>query len=356
MSAVLPARVLIGSYTGPSKSAGVSKGLYAADWDDATGVLGTPRLLAELEHPSFVVLHPSLPLIYVVSEVESGIVVAYRMQEGNLAEAARRPTHGAHPCHVTTDPRGEFLVVSNYSSGTAAVYSLTEGIPAVEAHVIRLDGKGPDARQAGPHAHSAAFEPSGDRFWIQDLGSDRLWGFAVDRARQSILPLTPAWTALHPGCGPRHLAFHPRQSMGYVINELDSTVTVLARDASGLKPLQTVTTLPADLPASIRNDCADIHVSPDGRYLYGSNRGHDSLAVWRIADDGRLTSVQHVSSGGRHPRNFTLSPDGQWLLCANRDSDVIAVFRRDAASGRLEPAGITAAPLPVCVLFVPGAG
>lgn len=350
----MPRRILIGTYTGPSKSAGESKGLYVAEWNDSAGTLGPLRLLAELPHPSFMTFHPSRPVVYVASEVESGAVVAYRLHAGNLVEAGRRPSHGDHPCHVTTDPRGECLVVSNYSSGTAAVYWMADGVPSGDPHVIRLEGKGPDHRQAGPHAHSAAFEPGGDRFWIQDLGSDRLWGFRLDRTRRTVAPLPAPWTKLAPGCGPRHLAFHPVQPRGWVINELDSTVTGLSLTSAGLEVTETLPTLPAG--TVVRNDCADIHVSPDGRFLYGSNRGHDSLSVWRIVDDGRLTPVQHISSGGQHPRNFALSPDGNWLLCANRDSDNIVVFRRDAGTGRLEPAGLHAAPLPVCVVFDPGAG
>jgi len=361
LEAALAARVLIGTYTGATGAAGVSRGLYVADWDGATGTLGAPRLLAELDNPSFVALHPGLPLAYAASEVErvdgreTGAVVALRLEGARASAAGRWPTHGTAPCHVALDPRGEFLVVSNYGSGTAAVWPLTDGLPTADAQVLRLSGSGPvRGRQEGPHAHSAMFDPAGERFYVQDLGTDRLWGFALDRRARVARPLDPPWTSLPPGSGPRHLAFHPRGPWAYVIDELNSTVVALAWDrATGrLAPFQTVATLPADAPAPRDNSCADIHVSPDGAFLYGSNRGHDSLAVWRIAAaDGRLAPVQHVPSGGGHPRNFALSPDGRWLLCANRDADNVVVFRRDAASGKLERAAATAAPHPVCVAF-----
>ncbi|MEK7765426.1 MAG: lactonase family protein [bacterium] len=357
------ARILIGTYTGAEGAAGVSRGLYAADWNGGTGVLGEPHLLAELKNPSFLAAHPTRPLVYAVSEVrsfggkETGAVAALRLDGDAAVIEGVWPSHGTSPCHVTTDPRGEFLVVSNYGSGTVAVYPLADGLPRGEARVLRLEGSGPDRqRQSGPHAHSACFEPGGDRFWVQDLGTDRLWGFVLDRAARAVRPLVPSFTQLSAGCGPRHLAFHPRGRWAYVINELDSTVIALARDAKrgSLTPFQTVSTLSAAVRSALRNDCADIHVSPDGASLYGSNRGHDNVAVWRIAaKDGRLAPVQHVSSGGGHPRNFTLSPDGRWLLAANMNSDNIVVFRRDRRTGTLERTGATAAPHPVCLLFAP---
>ena len=355
--------VLIGTYTGEAGPAGISRGLYAADWDGAVGGLGPPRLVAELEHPSFIALHPTRPLAYVASEtgrfrgVDSGAVAVVRLDGTHFTLASQHASHGTSPCHLAVDPRGEFLVVSNYGSGTAAVYRLRAGLPTGEATVLRLEGHGPKAdRQEGPHAHSAVFDPTGDRFYVQDLGTDRLWGYALDRHHGTVAPLVPPFTTLAPGAGPRHMVFHPHGPWAYVINELDNTVTALAwtRTSGALTPFQTVGTLPAGRTETAPSWPADIHVTADGAFLYGSNRGHDSLVVYRIgATDGRLEPVQDAPSGGGHPRNFALAPDGGWLLCANRDADNVVVFRRDPATGRLTSTSATPAPHPVCVVFVP---
>lgn len=353
--------VLIGTYSGDAGAAGVSRGLYAADWNGDTGALGPLRLVAELRHPSFLVAHPSRPIVYAASEVQefdgqpTGAVAVLRFNGREAAVERSWPSGGTSPCHLVVDGRGEFLVAANYSSGTAGVFPLTDGLPTAPPQVLRLTGTGPDPkRQEGPHAHSAVFEPGSDRFHVQDLGSDRLWGFVLDRAAKTAQPLVPSAEALTPGCGPRHLTFHPTRPWAYVINELNSTVIALTLDrATGrMTPFQTVGTLPPGAPDSPPNSCADIHVSPDGAHLYGSNRGHDSLAVWRIApDDGRLTSIQHVGSGGAHPRNFALSPDGCWLVCANMQTGTIASFRRDPHTGMLTPGSSSTAPMPVCLLF-----
>lgn len=344
--------VLIGTYTG-----GGSRGIYAADWDAKVGALGRPRLVAECENPSYLTLHPARTHVYAVSERWSsggGAVLAYPLDGSSSVPVSTVPSHGNSPCHLAVDPRGEFLVVSNYSSGTASMYRLTNGLPVEPAAVLRLEGKGPNAeRQEGPHAHSACFDPTGERIHVVDLGTDRLWGYALDRAAGTVRPLDPPFTAIAPGSGPRHMAFHPTLPRAYVINELNSTVTVLSWDrATGkLAPVQTAGTLPKGADDK-GNSCADIHVSPDGRFLYGSNRGHDSVAVWKIAPKtGKLSSVQHVSSGGGHPRNFTLSPDGRWLLCANRDANNVVVFRRDARSGKLSRVSSLSVPRPVCLVF-----
>ena len=351
--------VVIGTYT----SSGGSRGLYAADWDGDAGVLGAPRLLAELKHPSFLAAHPSLPLLYAASETgrfegrESGAVAVIRPGSHGAVAVLLRASGGTSPCHVAVDPRGGFLVVSNYSSGTAAVFPLAEGIPGDPVAVLQLEGRGPDPeRQAGPHAHSAFFDPTGDRFYVQDLGTDRILGFALDRAARAVRPLGPPFLQLAAGSGPRHLAFHPRGPWAYVINELDNTVIALKweRETGALTPFQTVNALPGDAPPSVASYTADIHVSSDGACLYGSNRGHDSLAVWRIdPEKGGLALVQHVSCGGKHPRSFVLSPDGRWLLCANMDSDNIVVFRRDPRAGTLAQTATSTMSKPVCLVFLP---
>src|SRR6185436_7924478 len=225
----LSATLLIGTYTGGKGPAGVSQGIYTASWDGKSGTIGPLRLFAELKHPTFLVQHPTLPLVYAVSETEdydgkkTGAVAAYRLDG---TPAGQWPSHGTSPCHLSTDPRGDYLVISNYSSGSAAVYRLAQGLPTGEAQVFQFAGTGPNhGRQEGPHAHSGVFDRSGDRFWVQDLGADRLRGFRLDRAARKVLALAPECTPLAPGAGPRHLTFHPTGPWAYVINELDSTVT-----------------------------------------------------------------------------------------------------------------------------------
>jgi len=348
-------QLLIGTYT----SEGGSRGIYAADWDGYAGKLGDPRLLAEIENPSFLALAPSRRLLYAASETgrfkgaDSGAVAVIRLSGSGTVTEAMRPSGGTSPCHLAVDPRGGFLVASNYSSGTAAVFPLTAGQPG-DPTVFKLEGHGPDHdRQAGPHAHSAFFDPTGERFYVQDLGSDRIWGFALDRAARTARPLDPPFLQLNPGSGPRHLAFHPRKPWAYVINELDNTVIALAwdRKTGALAPFQTVKTLPEDI--SVTSYCADIHVSSDGTCLYGSNRGHDSIAVWRIdPGEGGLSLVQHISCGGEHPRSFVLSPDERWLLCANMNSGNIVVFRRDPRTGILSNSSAVSSPMPVCLVFL----
>jgi 6-phosphogluconolactonase len=352
--------LLIGTYT----SDGGSRGIYAADWDGDAGALGSPRLLAEIENPSFLAIHPSRPLLYAASETarfqsaDSGAVAVIRLDATEPVTESMRPSGGTSPCHLAVDPQGGFLVASNYSSGTAAVVPLADGLPGDPA-VLQLFGRGPDqGRQAGPHAHSAFFDPTGERFYVQDLGSDRIWGFILDRAARAVRPLDPPFLQLAAGSGPRHLAFHPLGPWAYVINELDNTVTALAwaRKTGALAPFQTVNSLPGDAPALVPSYCADIHVSSDGAYLYGSNRGHDSLVVWRIdPEKGGLVLVQHVPCGGDHPRSFALSPDERWLLCANMNADNIVIFRRDFRTGVLTRTTSVSAPCPVCLLFrMPG--
>lgn len=353
--------VYIGTYTGDRGPGGGSRGVYVADWDGEKGVLGAPRLLAELKHPSFLALHPVLPIVYAVSETgsfdgkPSGAVAAIRLEPSPGAVAATKPSGGVSPCHVAIDPKGSFAVAANYSSGTVGVLPLKEGIPGDPVAALTLEGHGPDPdRQKEPHAHSAFFDPTGDRFYVQDLGSDRVWGYALDRAARMVRPVDPPFTQLAPGSGPRHLAFHPRGPWCYVIGELDNTVTALSwdRPTGRLSPFQTATTLPADAPASLKSYTADIRISPDGAFLYGSNRGHDSIAVWRIdRESGRLELSGITPCGGEHPRNFALSPDGRWLLCANMNSHNVAVFRRDAESGALTQVSDTPAALPTCLVF-----
>ena len=246
-------------------------------------------------------------------------------------------------------------VISYHGSQVASFPLAADGKPGALASLITHTGQlGPNTkRQDKPHPHSVTFSPDNRFVYVCDLGLDRIFQYRLDPVTAQ---LTPAGeTATQPGAGPRHSKFSTDGKFFYVINELDSTVAAYSAEAAGgaLKPVQTISTLPPGFTGE--NICAEIRLSPDGRFVYGSNRGHDSLAVFsRDQVTGRLAPVEIVSSGGKHPRNFNLSPDGRWLICANRDSDNIVVFKVDAATGRLSPTGQPArVPQAVCVLFAP---
>ena len=349
--------VYVGTYT----DAG-SRGIYRFELDRATGATTDPLLAGESENPSFLALHPNGRVLYAVNEVGSfgggrtGALSAYAVDtaKGGLTRLGQQPSAGADPCHLVVDKAGRHVLVANYSSGTVAVLPIaTDGRLQPPSVVRQQAGTGPDkARQEGPHAHAILLDQA-ERFALAaDLGADRIFVYRYG-AGASLEPNEPKAAALEPGAGPRHLAWHPSGKYLYSINELRSTVTALRYDAvrGVLEAFQTVTTLPAGF--SGENTTAEVAVSADGRFLYGSNRGHDSLAVFAVDPvSGTLAPAGHVPTGGRAPRHFAIDPSGRWLLAANQDSNSVTVFRLDAATGRLTPVGKPiAVSKPVCVLF-----
>lgn len=334
-----------------------SEGIYALDFDGSTGALTNLRQVAALHNPSFLARHPHGPWLYAVSEAKEGTVTALAVSEDGAAGAVvnRQSTLGSAPCHLSVDPTGRWLVSANYGSGSVALHPiLADGSPGPPADLAQHVGRGPRAdRQAGPHAHSATFDPSGAFVIAADLGTDELVTYRLDGERGKLVPHDPPAVRLTPGAGPRHFTFHPCGRWAYVINELDNTVVACDWDGERglLTPRRTLPTLPPDFTGV--SHCADIHVHPSGLFLYGSNRGHDSLAVFGLApESGLLEVVGHVGSGGRNPRNFAVTADGRWLLAANQDTDNIAVFSVSEDGGRLEQVGEPCSvPAPVCVLF-----
>jgi len=353
-------RVYVGTYTGPK-----SQGIYQMRLDMATGALSAPELAGEAANPTFLALHPTGRFLYAVSEVRGpagragGAVLAFAVDpdSGRLTLLGRQSTGGDGPCHVALDREGRVALAANYGSGSVCAMPLgAGGRPAEPVTVIQHAGSGPNPkRQQGPHAHSINADPTGRFALAADLGLDHVLVYRLDAARGTLAPHDPPFASVAPGAGPRHLAFHPGGRFAYVINELACTVTAFAWDAERgtLSEVQTVPTLPADFTGA--STCAEVQVHPGGRFLYGSNRGHDSLAVFAIdPETGRLTPRGHQPTLGRTPRNFRIDPTGAWLLAANQNSDSVVVFRIDPATGRLEPTGATAAvPSPVCVTFVP---
>jgi 6-phosphogluconolactonase len=287
-----------------------------------------------------------------------GALAVYRFDPatGVLAFDTIRPTGGGPLAHVNVDHSGRVAIAISYHAGEVASFPIgPDGSLGERVSLLQTTGTlGPNAkRQDKPHAHSATFSPDNRFVYVCDLGLDRIFHYTFDPATAI---LTPAGeTATDPGAGPRHSKFSADGKFFYVINELGCTIAVYAVDAASgaLTAVQSLSTLPADFRGE--SICAEIRLSADGRFVYGSNRGHDSLAVFaRDAATGRLSPVEIVPSGGKHPRNFNLTPDGRWLLSANRDTDNVAVFRVDPATGRLTPTGHEIkVPQAVCVLFAP---
>ncbi len=349
-------RVYVGTYT-----RGESEGIYLLYLNPQTGELTGPELVATLPNPAFLARHPEQPWLYAVSEVgdfqgeRTGGVYAFRIEPstGRLKELNTQPSGGATACHLSLDRTGRYVLVANYSAGNASVFPVrADGRLGESSDLVQHAGSSVDPRrQRGPHAHWIQTDPSNRFAWIADLGLDRVMIYRFDAERGRLRPHDPPWVSLAPGAGPRHAVFHPSGEWAYVINELDSTITALeySPQEGVARALQTVSTLPDDFAGD--NTTAEIRIHPSGRFLYGSNRGHDSLAVLAIdAETGRLQPVAHVSTGGTIPRNFEIAPGGRFLLAANQGSDSLVVFRIDSMTGRLVPTGHRAAiSMPVCV-------
>ncbi len=346
-------QVYVGTYTG-----GGSEGIYRTALDLDTGDLAEPVLAARAKNPSFVELHPNGRFLYAVSEGGgTGQVSAFAIDQetGDLTLLNQQPSGGAGPCHVNVDHAGRNVVVANYGSGSASVIPIrSDGSLGEPTGFVQHKGSGPnERRQKGPHAHSVNLSPD-DRFvFVADLGIDKIMIYRLDRETGELVANDPAFAELAPGAGPRHFAFHPDGRQAYAINELHCTITAFDYDSDkgALTETQTVPTLPKDFTGS--NTCAEVRVYPTGRFLYGSNRGHDSIAVYRIDPaDGKLTFVEHETAGIRTPRNFNIDPTGAFCLVANQDGDSVVVFRIDSESGALSPTdhkiGVGR---PVCIRF-----
>ena len=348
--------VYLGTYTGGNIT---GKGICRSVLDTETGRLSDPVVAAEAKNPSFLEIHPSGKFLYAVSEVGgTGAVLSYAIDAGtgDLKRLNERPSGGAGPCHVNVDHAGRNVLVANYGSGSASVIPINaDGTLAEPTGFVQHEGSSVNAkRQKGPHAHSINVSPD-DRFaFVADLGIDKIMIYSLDGRKGTIVANDPPFAQVKPGAGPRHFAFHPNGKHAYVINELDCTITAFAYEpASGvLKEIQSVPTLPASFDGS--STCAEVRVHPNGRFLYGSNRGHDSIAVYRIDPaKGTPTFVEHETADIKTPRNFNIDPTGKFCLVANQGGDSVIVFRVDSETGELKPTGhkITV-PKPVCIRFL----
>ena len=348
-------RVYVGTYTG-----GGCEGIYTFTFDTETGAPGPVSLAAATENPSFLALHPAKPVLYACGEMaKGGTVSAFRRASaaGRLTRINDVSSEGAGPCHVAVSPSGRHVAVANYRGGSMALFPVAEGgglKPACATRAYTGQGAHPK-RQKAPHAHAVNFGPEGNTLYVTDLGTDRIHIYRYDAEPGTLEEAEPPAAHLAPGAGPRHLALHPSGQYAYVVNELGNTVTAFTRNgAGGLTSIQTIGTLPDTFTGD--NTTAEIVLHPNGRFLYASNRGHDSIVAYAIAaDTGRLRLVGHAPTGGKTPRNFNIDPAGRFLLAANQDSGSIAVFRINSDAGTLKPTGVSIlVPRPVCVVFAGG--
>jgi 6-phosphogluconolactonase len=351
----------VGTYT---EEGSKSKGIYAYRFDADTGQITPLGLAAETTNPSFVALHPNGRFLYAVNEVgnykgpNSGGVSAFSIDRasGKLTFLNEMPSRGADPCYITVDKTGKYVLVANYTGGSLAVFPvLADGKLGEASAFLQHTGHGTNpTRQEGPHAHSIDLSPDNCFAMVDDLGLDELFVYKFDSAKGSLTPNDPPFAKLDAGAGPRHFVLRPDGKFAYVISEMGHTVTVFSNDAASgrLQLLQTVTTLPKDFTG--RNDDAEIRVHPSGKFLYASNRGDDSIAIYAIDQSkGTLAQVGSIHTGGKEPRNFEIDPTGTLLFVANQKSDNIVVFRIDAKTGHLTPTGQALdVGSPVCVKFL----
>jgi len=348
--------VYLGTYTSGESS---SQGIYRSSLDLETGKLSRPVLAAEAKNPSFLEIHPNGKFLYAVSESGgTGSVSAYAIDTnaGALKFLNQQPSGGAGPCHVNVDHAGRNVLVANYGSGSASVIAIkSDGRLAEPTGFVQHAGSSiHPKRQKGPHAHSINLSPDNCFAFVADLGIDKIMIYTLNVAKGTIVANSPAFAEVKPGAGPRHFAFGANGRFAYVINELDCTVTAFAYESAPgvLTAIQTVTALPDGFDGS--NACAEVRVHPSGKFLYGSNRGHDSIVVYRIdPDKGTLTFVEHERADIKTPRNFNIDPTGKFCLVANQDGNSVVVFRINSQTGELEPAAhkISVA-RPVCIRFL----
>lgn len=346
-----------------SNSAGT--GIYVCRFDAEKGELAAPRLAAEIVRPNFIAIHPNGKFLYAVSDSgfseseKGGCTCAFSIEAGtgNLTFLNKVSSGGDVPCHITIDKIGTCVLVANYSAGTVSAFPIqADGHIANAAIIIQHTGSSVDAeRQKSPHPHSITLDADNRFALVADLGLDQLLIYRFNPNSCTLTPHCPPWVSLKPGSGPRHIAFHPNCRYVYVINELANTVTAFNYDTAGavLSEIQTITTIPKDYKGETYT--SEIQIHPSGKYLYGSNRGHNSIAIFEIdKDKGVLTMVDIQPCGGKWPRHFGIDPTGKWMLIGNEQSDQISLFGIDSKSGKLTQTGISiSVPSPVCIRFMP---
>ena len=355
--------VYVGTYTGGGGE-DKSQGIYLMELDLRAGTLSLPRVAAAAVDPSFLAIHPNRKFLYAVNELSEfrgrrgGGVSAFSLDQasGTLSPLNQQSSVGEGPCHLVVDRRGKNVLVANYGSGSVACLPIeADGRVQRFSSFIQHKGSGATKRQTSPHAHSINLDAAGRFAVVADLGLDKVFIYSFDAAQGKLAPNEPAFAKIAPGSGPRHFAFHPDGRFGYVISEMANTVTAFAYDADkgALTEIQTISTLPADFKG--QSYTAEVQVHPSGKFLYGSNRRHDSIAIFTIdPSTGKLTTVGFEPTQGKNPRNFAIDPTGRYLLAENQDSDTIVVFHIDPKTGALRPTGQTVKLFkPVCIKMIP---
>ncbi|MGH9504702.1 MAG: lactonase family protein [Terriglobales bacterium] len=349
----------VGTYTGPE-----SKGIYAYRFDPGTGQATPVGLVAETVNPSFLAIDPTRRFLYAVNEIsdyqgqKSGGVSAFAVdrKSGKLTFLNEVSSHGAGPCYVSLDKTGKYVLVANYDSGTVAAFPvLKDGKLGEASAIIQHHGHGPNAEhQEGPHAHQIDVSRDNRFALVTDLGLDEVFSYLFDPAKGTLTANDPPFAKVDPGAGPRHFVFHPNNRFVYVIAELGSTVTEFSYDAAkgSLQRLTVVSTLPEGFTG--KNDTAEIKVDATGKFLYGSNRGADSIAIFALDPaTGAPKLLESVPTGGKTPRGFEIAPGGNYLLAANQATNNIVIFKIDQQTGHLTPTGqVLAVTSPVCIKFV----
>ena len=358
-SAAEKVRVYVGTYTDET-----TRGIYLSEFDSATGQLLPAQLAAEVKNPSFVALHPNGKYLYSVSEIADfqgkpvGGVTAFKIHPatGLLTLLNQQSSAGAGPCHLVVDAAGKNVLVANYGGGSVSVLpiapngQLSPASSSIQHHGSSVNKQ----RQEAPHAHSINLDPANKFAFAADLGLDKVLIYQFNRDKGLLIVNDPPAGIVSPGSGPRHFALHSSGKFAFVNNELTSSVTSFAYDATrgGLTEIQTLSTLPEPTPG---NSTAETVVHPTGKFVYVSNRGHNSLAIFECdATTGKLTAMGHQSTEGKTPRNFNIDPSGRYILAANQDSNTVVVLKIDSSTGQLTSTGNSInVGRPVCIRFAP---
>ncbi len=351
-----PDYLYVGTYTDPG-----GKGIYVYEFDRTNGSVKLVETAGDLESPSYLTIHPNRKFLYtvnrgrVIPDKKWGSVSAFSIDpgSGSLEHINDQPAFGVEGCYISTDSRGRLAFIANYSTGNVVVFPLKgDGSLGTLSDAQQHTGSGGDpGRQKGPHAHCAYVSPDDKHLYVVDLGIDRVKTYEIDYTGEKLIPKPNCDGITKPGTGPRHITFDQKGKYAYVIEELASTITVFQRDpeTGALHPIQDIKTIPDDYTET--NYCADIHIDPSGKYLYGSNRGHDSLAIFKIdPENGTLEKSGYQSVSGKWPRNFLIDPKGEYVFVVNQNSDNLVIFKLDPSTGNLEKiSDNTTIPKPVCV-------
>ncbi len=341
----------------------LAKGIYRCEFDPSTGDLSKPELAAEIGNPNFLAIHPNGKFLYCVGNVNvngksGGGVTAFALdaKTGKLMQLNQQLAGGAGPCHINVDPSGKCVIIANYGGGSTDVFPIGDDgkLKECSTHVQHKGKSANPKRQEAPHAHSVNISKDGNFAIVADLGLDQVIVYKLDAATGKIEPSDPPYCVTAPGAGPRHFAFHPNGKLAFVINELDSTLSSLSYDSAKgeLKTLKTVSTLPKDFKGN--NSTAEVVVHPSGKFVYGSNRGHNSIASYKLDEKtGDLTFVGYGTEGVNTPRNFNIDPTGQYMIVGSQGSNQVVMFKIDPKTGALKPHG---KPIevgtPICIRFL----